>query len=99
TAPWQAPQTVPVQVCVPGLQVPIAAGPQGCVSTSRQVQPSLAVPLQVASSPLVAQLSAAIGCTLQVLHLPPAQVSVPAAQLPRKPSAAQERVAPLVQPV
>jgi len=150
-----------VQVWVPGLQIPIAAGPQGCVSpltqgqpsfavplqlasfplvvqlsaaaglmlqaphlppeqvsvpaaqlpsrpaeaqvrggsTSRQVQPSLGVPLQVASSPLVAQLSAAIGCTLQVLHLPPAQVSVPAAQLPRKPSAAQERVAPLVQPV
>ncbi len=81
----QAPHFPPEQVCIPAAQAPSAppALQERAGSTSRQAHPSLGVPLQVASSPLVAQLSAAAGETLQALHRPPAQVSVPLAQLPR----------------
>jgi hypothetical protein len=81
----QAPHFPPEQLCVPLAQAPRAppALQRRAGSTSRQAHPSFTVPLQVASSPLVAQLSAAFGEMLQALHLPPAQVSVPLAQLPR----------------
>jgi len=91
-APTHPPQTPFVQVAVPGLQMPTIAGPQGCVLPLMQGQPSFATPLQLASSPAVAQLSEAAGRMLQALHFPvDKQVSVPAAQFPFAPSALQAR--------
>jgi hypothetical protein len=92
TAPTQAPQTPFVQVAVPGLQIPTAAGPQAWVSPVTQGQPSFALPLQVASSPFTEQLSAEAGWTLQAPHCPAVeQLCVPLAQFPSAPAAAHER--------
>src|SRR5262245_22636016 len=91
-APMHAPQTPFVQVDTPGLQMPTMAGPHGCMLPLMQGQPSFATPLQLASSPAVAQLSADAGRMLQAPHRPCAlQVSVPAAQFPFAPSALHER--------
>jgi hypothetical protein len=88
----QAPQTPAVQVAVPGLQIPTAAGPHDWVSPVTQVQPSFGIPLQVASSPLVEQSSFAAGWTLQAPQVPAlVQLCVPAAQFPSAPAAAHER--------
>src|SRR5450631_63278 len=92
TAPTHAPQTPFVQVAVPGLQIPTAAGPHACVSPLTQGHPSFAFPLQVASSPFTEQLSMAAGWTLQAPHCPAVeQVWVPLAQFPSAPAVAQER--------
>src|SRR3954469_23351946 len=91
TAPTHAPQTPPAQVAVPGLQIPMAAGPHAWVSPLTQGQPSFGEPLQFESSPLTVQSSLAAGATLHVPHLPPAQVCIPLAQLPSAPPALQRR--------
>src|SRR5215510_623753 len=70
TAPMQRPQVPLAQVCVPGLQMPTIVGPHGCVSLVTQGQPSFALPLQLASSPLTLQLSAAAGRMLHALQAP-----------------------------
>ena len=94
TAPMHAPHTPFVQVETPGLQMPTADGPHACVLPVTHGQVSFLTPLQLASSPVTAQLSAEAGRMLQALHLPVArQVSVPAAQLPFAPSMLQERAA------
>jgi hypothetical protein len=68
TAPAQAPQAPPLQVCVPRLQMPtFAVGPHGCVVPATQAQPSLGMPLQLSSFPAT-QVSMAAGPT------PPAHV-------------------------
>src|SRR5262249_30588305 len=72
----QAPHLPLTQLCAPLAQLPMApALLQRRASSAAQAQPSLPVPLQLASSPAMSQPSIAAGLMLQALHLPPVQVS------------------------
>jgi hypothetical protein len=83
TAPGHAVgQVAPVQVCVPGLQMPIAAGPHGRDAPSTQGHPSFGRPSQFASSPGCEQPSLAAGWTLQAPQWPAEQISMPWPQFP-----------------
>lgn len=97
TAPLHADHKPFVQTDTPNLQMPCSdSGPQGCSLPVSQAQPSLGVPLQLASSP-VSHASAAAAWMLQSLQATPSasQVCVPFAQFPEVPS--QGRVADGVQ--
>lgn len=77
-----------VHVWTPCLHNPAAAGPHACVSPSIHGHPSLGVPLQEASSPLMHE-SWAAGATLHVCHRLSDQVCEPLAQLPNAPGQAR----------